>query len=160
MSIIYDALRRVDKKPGQSQDRRIEIKKINIKKLILPLLIIIALAMVFSNWQATTSLRKISQPVIEDLEKTPLAKKKPLPKPYGALAQKPQALVVRDPFSNTAPSPFKLSGIIYSPDKPVAIVNGKTVSIGELIGEAKVSNIKEGSVELSFHDETIILTLE
>ena len=160
MSIIYDALKRVDKKHIRGEDHRIGIKKINIKKLIVPLLIIVAAAMLFSNWQATTSLRKISQPAIKDLEKTPLAKKAPLKKPYAAIDKEPHPLVVRDPFSNATSSPFKLSGIIYSPDRPVAIVNGKTVSIGELVGEAKVADIKEGSVELSFHDQTIILTLE
>ena len=157
MSIIYDALNRVDKKPSRGQDNSIKAKKISIKKLILPFFVAVAGATLLYTWQTDKPVRQISASDIA-LETIPVAKKKPLKKLHPALADKPQSFVVRDPFSKT--SPFKLSGIIYSSDKPVAIVNGKTVNIGELIGEAKVSNIKEDSVELSLNDEKIILTLE
>jgi len=56
--------------------------------------------------------------------------------------------------------PFNLSGIVYSPDKPLAIINGKALTIGDKIKEAEIAQINEEEVELSLHEQTIILTLD
>jgi len=55
------------------------------------------------------------------------------------LTEKASALLNRD---------VSLTGIIYSEDNPMAIVNSKIVNEGDVVGEVKVVKIHKDSVEL------------
>ena len=61
---------------------------------------------------------------------------------------------------DTAQAPtFRLQGIFYRPAKPSAVVNSKTVFIGDRIANAKVTAIDHQSVTLDLADEIKVLTL-
>ena len=64
------------------------------------------------------------------------------------------------PEAPPKPSPPKLQGIIYRPDRPVAIVNGKTVFPGDQVGEFRVLAISAESVTLESAGQTNVLSLE
>lgn len=55
-------------------------------------------------------------------------------------------------------SPFELSGIIYDPAVPQAIINGRIVKVGDEVDGAKVIAIKEFSVTLKHNNNTITLS--
>ncbi len=54
---------------------------------------------------------------------------------------------------------FKLQGIFYRPSSPSAVVNARTVFIGDSVGSAKVRAIDERTVTLDIAGETKVLTL-
>jgi hypothetical protein len=54
---------------------------------------------------------------------------------------------------------FKLQGIFYRPSNPSAVVNTKTVFIGDVVNEAKVTAIDRQSVTLVLEGQTKVLTL-
>jgi hypothetical protein len=54
---------------------------------------------------------------------------------------------------------FKLQGIFYRPANPAAVVNAKTVFIGDTVNEAKVTSIDRQSVTLVYDGQTKVLTL-
>ena len=56
-------------------------------------------------------------------------------------------------------SRFKLQGIFYRPSSPSAVINAKTVFIGDTIADAKVKSIDQLSVTLDLGTETKVLTL-
>ena len=43
---------------------------------------------------------------------------------------------------------WKLSGIVYNSNKPLAIINGKSVAVGDKLGSASIVKIKRESVIL------------
>ena len=70
----------------------------------------------------------------------------------------------RDPFvalpegdsgsASVSPAGLKLEGIIYDPgSKSLAILNGKTYSVGETVGEAKIVSILKDQVVISVEGE-------
>ena len=54
---------------------------------------------------------------------------------------------------------YDLSAILYSSDRRVAVINGRTVSEGDRIGSAKVRRIDRRSLELEEHGKRIRLVL-
>ncbi len=55
---------------------------------------------------------------------------------------------------------YKLQGIIYRPSNPSAVVNTRTVFIGDTVGNARVRSITERSVTLEVGGETKVLTMQ
>ena len=97
------------------------------------------------------------QPILapEPLPAVELAKAQP-GKSEGAPTNTAQTAV--DPLS---PAPvFKLQGIFFRPTKPSALVNSKTVFVGDKIAKAKILAIGRESVTLEYQGETKVLTLE
>ena len=74
----------------------------------------------------------------------------------------PQAAsTVAIPEAPARPQPtFKLQGIFYRPSNPSAVVNAKTVFIGDIVNEAKVTSIDRQSVTLVHEGQTKVLTLQ
>ena len=58
----------------------------------------------------------------------------------------------------TPPEP-KLQGILFAASRPWAIVNGKTVFVGDQIGEFRVTAISKDSVTLQSETATNVLSL-
>jgi hypothetical protein len=73
----------------------------------------------------------------------------------------PQTIVSSAPApQNVLPAPvYKLQGIFYRPAHPMAMINGKNVSAGDKVADAKVINIQRDSVTLSVDGQTKVLTL-
>jgi hypothetical protein len=59
-----------------------------------------------------------------------------------------------------APSAFKLQGIFYKATSPSAVINSKTVYVGDTIANARVKAIGRQSVTLLQDGETKVLTLQ
>ena len=57
------------------------------------------------------------------------------------------------------PAPLKLQGILYRPTNPVAVINGKTVGVGDRVGEAIVVSINQSSTLVVVAGETNRLSL-
>ena len=58
------------------------------------------------------------------------------------------------------PAPLKLQGIFYRPTNPSAVVNSRTVFVGDIIANGKVKAIDRQSVTIDLGGETKVLTLE
>jgi hypothetical protein len=58
------------------------------------------------------------------------------------------------------PAPPRLQAIFYNPQRPSAIIDGKTVMIGDKLGEFRVRDITQNSATLTSAAQTIVLTLE
>lgn len=54
---------------------------------------------------------------------------------------------------------WRLSGIVYSPEKPMAIINARPVGIGDSIDDASVIEIKHTSVTLQRGDKRFTLSV-
>src|SRR5215471_15193374 len=54
---------------------------------------------------------------------------------------------------------FRLNGIFYVASKPSAVVNGKTVFVGEQVNGAKVVSISRDSVTLDMNGELKIVSV-
>ncbi|MGD0349700.1 MAG: hypothetical protein ABSB84_05210 [Verrucomicrobiota bacterium] len=79
------------------------------------------------------------------------------PKPLAVQQLKPAAIPAPNPAPNTptppppsppAPPEPKLQGIVYAPTQPWAIVDGRTVHVGDRLGEFRVKAISQRDVTL------------
>lgn len=52
---------------------------------------------------------------------------------------------------------WKLSGIVFNETKPLAIINGKSVGVGDMIGDAKVIKIEREKVVIEYAGNSINL---
>lgn len=75
----------------------------------------------------------------------------------GASAESGSASLAVD---EAQPATFKLQGIFYQPANPSAVVNARTVFVGDGIANAKVKAIDRQSVTLEIAGETKVLTLQ
>lgn len=57
------------------------------------------------------------------------------------------------------PAPLKLQGIVFNPQRPSALINGRPVFIGDRVGEFRVLAINQESATLVGAGQTNILTL-
>jgi MSHA biogenesis protein MshK len=57
------------------------------------------------------------------------------------------------------PPPLKLQAIVYSPTRPSAIINGRSLFIGEKVGDLRVTAISQESATLTGSGQTNVLTL-
>lgn len=62
--------------------------------------------------------------------------------------------------SDEAKPVFKLQGIFYRPTNPSAVVNSKTVYVGDLISSGRIKAIDRQSVTIDLGSETKVLTLQ
>jgi hypothetical protein len=84
------------------------------------------------------------------------------PKPAASTNTTPAtaaAPVESAPETGTIPG-YKLQGIFYRPSNPSAVINSKTVFLGDRIANAKVKAIDRQSVTLDLEGETKVLTLQ
>ena len=56
-------------------------------------------------------------------------------------------------------APLRLQAIIFNPKRPSALVSGKTVFIGDKLGDARVVAIDQDSATLVSAGKTNVLTL-
>ena len=71
----------------------------------------------------------------------------------------------RDPFLRVGAEPDQqpvslvLSGILWDPAAPLAILNGETVRVGDTVGGYRVTEIAQGHVSVSNGTETLQLSV-
>ena len=69
------------------------------------------------------------------------------------------AKVADDAPAPAKPAPLRLQAIVFNPAHPSAMINGKTVFIGEKVGEFRVGAISQNSATLISGSQTNILEL-
>jgi len=83
------------------------------------------------------------------------------PQDQAGLANTPEeAMTNTQPVAVEAPPPeFKLQGIFYNPRSPSAVVNGRTVYVGDRVTGYRVITITPEAVTLSSGTQTNVLSL-
>lgn len=152
MSVIYEALKKAEAPSSSAKSRR----KVNYRKiLIFSLGTAVCLGytgFLYKNkmgkayFKPNTAASYITDKQALSKEKTSLSEKSASPE--------------KTRLAKEENKQFILSGIIYSKEKPIAIINGKSLTLGKEINGAKITEIKENEVTLDFKDRDIILTLE
>ncbi|MFO1486852.1 MAG: hypothetical protein U1F65_00090 [Verrucomicrobiota bacterium] len=107
-----------------------------------------------------TEAKPVAQ--IFDLAPAPLvvaAKEVPVlpPAPVPAENPAPAAAMAVAPV---APPPLRLQAVFYTPPQPSAVINGKSVRVGDIVREMQVAAIGSSSVLLVSQSQTNFLTLE
>ena len=173
MSLINDALKRARNKvqganapasdpaaPMQPVEQR---RPVGLPVYFMPVLLFIvagACYFIIKGWDARRHAGFYPQPVtIQARELEPL-------KSEAAGAEKEHPIPTNRNFSLNDHSPseatqpsFKLQGIFYSAKSPSAVINSKTVYVGDTIANARVKAIERQSVTLVQDGETKVLTL-
>ena len=125
---------------------------------VVPPLVAIVFAtgtfMVMRGWQSSRTVSAKETKVESASESTVAA-------PVVAATPKPEP-----PITNAvAPAPvpefptLKLQGVIWNPRRPSAVVNGKSVFVGEKVERAVVTAIEQDSVKVTWNGEERVLTL-
>ncbi|HVF60566.1 MAG TPA: hypothetical protein VNJ70_12240 [Thermoanaerobaculia bacterium] len=102
----------------------------------------------------------VPPPAPPGLEPVPPPQAQPVepPAPSGAAADGAETHVRRAPLPGGGW--IQLGGIAFSADQPVALLNGRVVSVGEVVEGFTVISIAPRRVELRGHGTTLVLTLD
>ena len=179
MSIIYDALRKVDHKTKESPSPRpspVSYNQPSSKKSNRTVLVIISIVIMaggvagiylqLKNAQKNTSLSPKNGPLASGYTHAEAPAEEPTPKPLRVAF--PRFSFNRPELKTTQQAPnvkitdegeFILSGIVFTSHKAIAIINGRRVSSGDTIEKATVSKIEEDSVELTVNNKKIVLAI-
>jgi amino acid transporter len=142
MSIIYEALKRIE--PGLNLENK--KKKKQLRKLTLSLLgILLGLGYLFFLYSAGIAFNIKKQEISSN------------PQTKSNFVNKPRT---EQKINLKSESQYRLSGILYEKNKPIAVINEKTVLEGDKIGKAVVTLIKKDKVELLTDDKTLTLELD
>ena len=97
----------------------------------------------------------------EDLQPTTVAQytEQSSKDPYTGVAdnnsQGPQTVVSTAP--SLPPPPLVLDGVIWVPEKPRAVINGKRLLVGDVIESAKILEIHKKEVKMKFNEQEFTL---
>jgi hypothetical protein len=161
MSLINDALKKASQTPAPASPAEIkEPLQLATHKpaprwpmFVVPPLVAVVFAagtmLVFRGWQGHRTTVSASE---RDVEQTNVA----------AVLAPPPAPVTNF-VAEAAPAPtfptLKLQGIFWRPSRPSAVINGKSLFIGEKVERATVKAIDEESVTVTWNGEERVLTL-
>jgi len=183
MSLINDALKRANEAqatPPPTAEPAPALRPAEHKPrsswplVVLPLLLVFVLGLagwfLIRGWDAARQLSANRIPVAareNPSEDKPAnnVKENKTSSALASLAPAPTRGTVTNAEPATAESPkppvpaFKLQGIFYHPNRPSALINSKTVFVGDKIGQAKVRAIDRESVTLESEGQTKVLTL-
>ncbi|MCF7908106.1 MAG: hypothetical protein K9L86_04460 [Candidatus Omnitrophica bacterium] len=161
MSIIYDALKKLEgndksgssqEEPGKNLTQPKKSRWSLNKKIISILIVILAVTiLVFSFTVGRQYLLEKASSLFSLIKKGDLSDQQ---KSLGFKLPLPSKSV---PGSGKA-GVYRLDGIIYDLDFPVAIINGNTLKEEDLVGEYRVVEITESTVELvNINDQTKLI---
>ncbi len=102
---------------------------------------------------AAPSATQETKPVAATAQASSLVVTNPLPPATNAVVAVAEAV----PPKPAAP---KLQGIAYRPGRASAVIDGKTVGVGDRVGEYRVSDIGPEKVTLAGADQIVVLSLE
>lgn len=161
MSIIYDALKKIEKNNArQSPDtdaKKTSKPKINPKVYLLYVLFVAA-GFAVANFIFSIFARPIQEndlssgrplPVKTLPAAVPVAEKQAAVPPAPAVTQtQPQA-------DAAATQSFGLSGVFFSEEEGYALINSKVVKVGDTIDGAVVKSVDLSGVELDYNGQVI-----
>lgn len=190
MSLINDALKRATKTPAPAPTQEPDLepapphRAVGIPGYFMPVMLcVLSLAcwMFIKGWNGgqMPDLAQVKQmvtpePIVaqarEPEMEMPVVEGAELPVPQNrefALNDAPSTTAAKASETPSAAAAetessvtYKLQGIIYRPSNPSAVVNTRTVFIGDSVGNARVRSITERSVTLEVGGETRVLTLQ
>ena len=134
MSIIYDALKKVDDKDIRVKRQNRFNKKKYIFRFFLLVLIVVLIPFAAANFKKQPS--------------TPTVKKKAVISKNQPIAAKPVQKRTPQPVKEYSVDQYALEGIIYEGDTPLAVINGKLLNKGDIINGFTVKEIMPNSVIL------------
>lgn len=105
-----------------------------------------------------TPVPTVAEPILEVTD-SPAPEEVAVAESVTVPAQMPAKLVETAVASDPAPFVFKLNGIFYSATDPTAIVNGKSVRVGERVSGAKVIKITRADVILEVDGQWKVIAL-
>jgi hypothetical protein len=166
MSLINDALKRAHESQGNNPVSPPPLppavsQSSNGPGWILPAAIALLLAGGLLIWLALA--HKSSKPAASPVTAAAIPAVPPVnpaPAVVAAPASQPAPTYPPAPVSSNVVSGFlperfpKVQGIIYTPPQPVAIVNGKMVSVGDRLGHFLVKQINRNNVTFQKDDGT------
>jgi hypothetical protein len=122
---------------------------------VLTLLIVLIPLIALGVWLLAKGLQLNVQPAAPE----PVAARAPAPLPVVAPVIVVQTnVIVAVPPPVTAPV-YKLQGVYWRPAKPSAVINGKTVYIGDRVENARVAAIDQESATITVNGERKVLLL-
>ena len=189
MSLINDALRRKDqgqktaapqKADGAPMEAVQPAARSNASYLAPILITLIVLVLVMAGlllWKGFQTQKQIvvtEKALVAPVQTAPVAPIAPVPAvvpaPAPVVAATPltdPAVVVPTPATNPVvppppiePPPLKLQGIFYRVSNPTAMINGKTLGIGESTAGTRVLKIERQHVTVERNGKQEVLTLE
>ena len=176
MSLINDALKRarmaqtnVLPRPDAPQFRPIETAQQTKRSMFMPVVSVVAFALgLFLAWELLPRNRPqpvaaaAPPPAAAAKPTTPVA---PAPAPASVVSSQEEAQPLPQ-LSTPAPQPIpaepaqlKLQAILYHPTRPSALISGKTLFIGDMLGEFRVVAISHDTATLVGAGQTNILAL-
>lgn len=164
MSLINEALKRAGQKPAAppsasetaaglrpaEEDRPHGFPVLTLFIVLIPL---IAIGLWFL-------VKGLQMKEAETPTPAPVAHARTVPEPPTASAA--AAVSVQPPATSPGPPPptYKLQGIYWRPSRPSAVVNGKTVYVGDRVdASVRIRAIDKESVTLSINGESKVLLL-
>jgi len=162
MSIIYDALKKVQKNIGKENPAQPETPPpaVKAKAKINPLLIyvfVVCLGLALGNF----AYKLFSQPKnMAPAKNEPVATRSKTPAPASAPVTLAPAVNPETSVTPPAPKPeptLVLNGVFFEQGEGYALINNKIVRLGDEVSSAKVKEITINGVELEFEGKTIKL---
>lgn len=157
MSIIYDALKKVEQSQGSSLQTKIDKPdkpgpKVYVTYVLIVLMGIIV-ASIFWGLFIKPPLATDVASNVDAASKVILLPNKPIPETTPPL--QPPAVVKSEPRTT-----FTLNGIFFSQNEGFALINNQIVKEGDNIGSAKVLLIRLDEVELESDGSLIKLSVK
>lgn len=155
MSLINDALKRAGQRPASApsaaglQPTEERPRGFPVLTLFIVLIPLIALGVWFlvKGLQMTERTEVLAEPVVHARPvEIPVRPPAPTNPPVAIPAPPPAAV-------------YKLQGIYWRPSKPSAVINAKTVYIGDRVETARVTAINQESVTLTVDGQSKVLLL-
>ena len=180
MSIIVEALKKAQGSlkttispssrniplPPQLKQRKPKIKKHITAWVVASFLLLAVLSFYFLNHNLIKEILPTSPPIDDSV-----ALKEEVEKPSYALGpiEKENPPIISSPPPVT-PSPsltfsevkelIDLKGIMYTPEKPRAVINGSVLGEGDYMGNFKISKIEKDSVKVISEGQEFIIKLK
>lgn len=144
MSIISEALKKAQIVPGSAR------RKFIVKKPAIFLLFFLMLALSFFLYRSLAEKKPVE--LVSEPVETPVAVEEKEP-PFFSQAQSLE--LSPDQVTDV----IHLTGIMYTPKKPLAVVNGGVWSEGEYIGKFKIQEIGQDFLKISSNGRESVIKL-
>jgi len=148
MSIIYDALKKVEKIRLAEPQVKVNAGT-NKPKLKFKIYLTYALALILGLW--------VTDGIFVFFTRPPVAKQAPKENIYNYAPVSPAVSQAAAAISSVKPT-FNLNGIFFSEDEGFALINNQIVKVGDDVDGAKVSQISVNEVELDLQGSVIKLS--
>jgi hypothetical protein len=184
MSLINDAIKRAGQTPAPPPSpsattagmRPVDLQRPQSFPWVLIIAILtpvfgLAVWFIVKGWELSKTPKPVEVTINARAQATVAPAEVPPPAPIAipqtppVASNPPPAMVVQAPVVPTQPPKptfpsLKLQGIFWRPSKPSAVINAKTVYVGDRLESARVTGIDRESVTVQWESETKVLTLQ